>query len=653
MMGEHICGSAPQPIDAFMPFNKSVHDKISVVPPVDTIMASSLDASPTSVSYTDILGIDRSYSRQPLTPLSLSSGSGRSVSPRTPGARPSISKADDYFAPTIANEEQLPSSQPLRPGGYGGYGEPDMDSGYTAPSPKSQVPNLLTRLDAIAPGPFGSAKDASPIGGGFGRSPPRRPKRDSDRPGTSASSSSTGAGSMRPPRPPQSNSYGGFGPPQRDGQEDDSFAGPYRSKTFPRPSETLEPPLRTPSAPGSRPDRPRQPSQDMNGRMGPDTSRAPPPRTSLVRPSTGKSPSINLAEEFGAMNPYHSKSVSVSSSLSQGSSQRSYPSSSTSPPRSAVSARKPSNTPSLENLMGDIQSSMDELKPKGLPPMPEIGGLPSPELTKAPPSKGQYDPAIQGGRPPSPPPSAWDQETRQDPAIQGGLDTGRFPLPPSPAKARDSRRDPAVQASRGSCKGCGQAITGKSVSSADGRLSGRYHKACFVCASCRDPFQTAEFYVHSDRPYCKQHYHQVNGSLCGSCGDGIEGQYLEDESTRKYHVNCFRCGDCKAVLKDGYFDVDGRAYCENDAWRRLQPQSYRRSPSMSSQRSYGSNQGFGPSLAPPGRPGMRPPGPPPRPGMPYGNGRMGPPMRGGPPMGLAPPAQIPRMEKRRTRLGMM
>ncbi|KUI61370.1 Paxillin-like protein 1 [Cytospora mali] len=693
-MGEHVCGSSsggagasasasnsspgPAPIDAFMPFNKSVHDKISVVPPVDTAIASSLNTSPISTShYTDVLYTDRSYSRQPLTPLSLSSGSGRSISPKTPGARPSIGRAEDYFAPTIANEDQPPSSQPMRPGGYGGYGESDMDSGYPASSPKNQAPSLLTRMDTIAPGPFGSGKEASSPGGRFGRSPPRGPNQENERPGTSASSGSNGAGSMGPPRPPtRNNGYGGFGPPQRDDQ-DDSFAGPNRSKTFPRPRESLEPPLRTPSAPGVRPDRYRQLSQDMNVRMGPDTSRAPPPRTSLVRPSTagGKAANINLAEEFGAMNPYHSPSVSVSSSLSQGSSQRSYPSSNTSPPRSAAAAaRKASYTPSLETSMGGVQSSMDESKPKELSPTSEMGGPAGPEMQRAPSSEDRFDPAVQGRRPPSPPPSSWDQEGRQDPAIQGGLPTGRSPLPPSPTKAPDSRRDPAVQASRGVCRGCDQAITGKSVSSADGRLSGRYHKACFVCTSCREPFQTAEFYVHNDRPYCKHHYHEANGSLCGSCGDGIEGQYLEDETNLKHHVNCFRCGDCKVVLRDGYFDVDGRAYCEKDAWRRLQPQTYRRSPSMSSQRSNGSSRGFGPSLAPPGRPGMRPPpggGPPPRPGMMMGSGRMGPPMGPpmgpstgypmgppmgpprGPPRGLAPPAQIPRMEKRRTRLGMM
>lgn len=656
-MGDHICGGAggggaggaANSIDAFAPLYKGIHDKISV-PPVDTAMASASGASLTSSSLqpTNNHHTDRSYSRQPLTPLSFSSGS-RSVSPRTPGARPSIGRADDYFAPSIANEDQNPS-QSRRSGGYGGFGDTDLYPGYAPASPQKKAPSLLTRMDDIAPGPFGSGQSASPPRGRFGGSPPRRSNDEVERPGTSASSGSNGAGSMAPPRVPRKNGYGGFGPPQRGDQDMDSFDGPNRSNTFPRPSEDLEQPLRTPSAPGPRPDRYdryRNPSTDMSVRMGPVTTRAPPPRTSLVRPPTsgGKAPSINLAEEFGDMNPYHSPSVSVSSSLSQGSSQPSYPSSSTSPARSTASARKPSNTSGFDNLMNDIQASMDELGPR------DLNQLDASTSGQAPTSEERYDPAIQGGRDPSPPSSRWDQGGRSDPAIQGGLRTGSSPLPLGQARVPPPRRDPTVRGSRGNCKGCGDAIVGKSISSADGRLSGRYHKACFVCTDCREPFQTAEFYVHEDQPFCKRHYHQVNGSVCGSCRDGIEGQYLEDESTKKYHVQCFRCGDCNVILRDGYFDVDGRAYCEKDAFRRLQPQSYRRSPSMSSQRSYGSS-----NLAPPGRPGMRGPppgGPPYRPGMPMGNGRLGPPMGGGPGRGLAPMAPMPRMEKRRTRLGMM
>ncbi|KAG8427835.1 hypothetical protein J3459_006295 [Metarhizium acridum] len=74
-----------------------------------------------------------------------------------------------------------------------------------------------------------------------------------------------------------------------------------------------------------------------------------------------------------------------------------------------------------------------------------------------------------------------------------------------------------------------------------------YHKACFVCTTCTEPFSSSVFYVLDDKPYCEQHYHELNGSLCGDCGRGIEGQYLEDEARVKYHVGCFRCLDCGGI----------------------------------------------------------------------------------------------------------
>ncbi|KAM0333190.1 hypothetical protein ACHAQA_001850 [Verticillium albo-atrum] len=282
-------------------------------------------------------------------------------------------------------------------------------------------------------------------------------------------------------------------------------------------------------------------------------------------------------------------------------------------------------------------------------------------------------------------------DLRYDPAVQGRPDRARSPLasgpnnynrPPPPEKesrqqasspprelsSRPSTRkrsDPAVQSSRGNCKSCGDPIKGKSISSADGRLTGRYHKACFVCTTCREPFSSAEFYVHDDKPYCEQHYHKLNGSLCGSCGRGIEGQYLEDEESIKYHVGCFRCGDCGMSLSNGYFDVDGKAYCERDAWKRVQQPWMAGGPG---QQPDGPPRGMarspGPQGPPGGRPGGRPPmgpgmGPKMGPGMgPGGPGRGGPRPAIGLPRGqrLAPGANLapmPRMNKRMTRLGMM
>jgi len=159
------------------------------------------------------------------------------------------------------------------------------------------------------------------------------------------------------------------------------------------------------------------------------------------------------------------------------------------------------------------------------------------------------------------------------------------------------------------------------------------------------PFSSSTFYVLDDRPYCEMDYHKLNGSLCGSCGLGIEGQYLEEESATKHHVGCFRCGDCGMALQNGYFEVAGKAYCEKDAWRRVQ-QPWMANGGMGGPGGPGAPGG--PSSARRGPSGLNPG----LPGGPRMGGSFGLPsgIRLGPGLG---PGPRPRMEKRMTRLGMM
>ncbi len=697
--------------------------------------------------------------------MSNSSGS-RSVSPKTPVGRPGAGRSDDYFAPKIASEyDSTPPQQPRRPGGYGGgFSDPDgygMDAMYPATSPKKQVPDLMSRMNSLAPGPFEASRraagarqpPASRAGAGprVGAGPgadmnssdddyPSRGRYANDRPSTSASmrsnGSNGGAGGVAPPRLTRKDGYGGFGPRQRqDDFEPEPFGTSSRAGTFPRQSEAVDIPLRTPSAPGPRPDRLRRPSNalpplpaDMlpprtprsrRPSMGPDTSRPPPPRTSLVRPRTSgrDTPSINLAAEFGIGNPYHATSESTSSSASTYS-RPSLASSQSSPERSMGSmgsmgsrlGRKPSNAnfdslrqpsnanvDSFDNLMSDLQS-LSQTKP---PPPPPATDKPTslrnrrqpgpsdsrnglPDSRNGPPaqeearsrsrngpsaqdearSRGRNGPSTQEearsrsrSRPPLREP-AWDSVRRNEPPMP---DAFREFSPKAPtdaerrARSRSRGRDPNGVPSRGICKACRDPISGKSISSADGQLTGRYHKACFVCTTCAKPFSTSTFYVFDDKPYCEHHYHEVNGSLCGSCGDGIEGQYLADEADKKYHSECFICTDCGDVLRDGYFEVGGKPYCEKDAWKRTQqpwmaaPKPASRSNStMSTMSSNGSAFGGAPRGLPstpnggfglPARPGGGA-GPFGGFGLPSGNR-----------IGL--PGSRPKMEKRMTRIGVM
>ncbi|KAF2011553.1 hypothetical protein BU24DRAFT_283650 [Aaosphaeria arxii CBS 175.79] len=175
-------------------------------------------------------------------------------------------------------------------------------------------------------------------------------------------------------------------------------------------------------------------------------------------------------------------------------------------------------------------------------------------------------------------------ESPMDPAIQRGLDYSRRPsptrmmsrgddelmLPPPPPVPQPESRAPPTRrptaASKGNCRGCSNPIIGKSIKDSSGRLTGRYHKECFSCRTCRSPFPTADFYVFNNFPYCEHHYHQLNGSLCKTCNRGIEGQYLETDARLKFHPRCFTCLTCRVILRDDYFEVGGRAYCERHAF---------------------------------------------------------------------------------------
>ena len=239
---------------------------------------------------------------------------------------------------------------------------------------------------------------------------------------------------------------------------------------------------------------------------------------------------------------YHTPTDSVSSSGSYGSDARSG-SSRSSPPLSDASARpraKPLNINQVGNSWMNFQSSTDSLSLKEpgesngndvprssdesmyLRPMDTV---PHRDARMDPP-ESPMDPAMQRGRlSPFPPIST---QASSAAAIKSPT------LAPPPARRR-------AASNKGNCRGCSELIIGKSVSSADGRLTGRYHKRCFVCKTCLQTFKTADFYILNDQPYCERHYHELNDSLCRACDRGIEGQYLATESKQKFHPQCFTC----------------------------------------------------------------------------------------------------------------
>lgn len=412
------------------------------------------------------------------------------------------------------------------------------------------------------------------------------------------------------PKPPRRNGYEGFGPPKSD---DESFQKPARLETR---SQTLasknEKVSSTSSDKGlkmkhnerksssnssSNPISPRKIStsrgeKSRSSQKGDIASRDTAPRYPGLEPLSGRSqgsigsqstrgssfsglessnndylisPSslstVSSTETYDVKLPTRTSSKSISSSLEKGFEEFSFNPKTVASKAPARARRKPSNTNSIDLLLADLQSSMSEPYPADLPVPLQTDAIKSPS------SPRRLKP--QTTRPPLP-----RQSTA--PLFSPRISSGNpEPLPTNGSSSRPSTRDGSHskatnrgKVSKGKCKGCSKEIYGKSISSADGRLTGRYHKQCFVCMTCQEPFKTSTFYVLADAPYCERHYHELNGSICGSCDQSIEGEYLETERKQKHHPGCLRCEDCDCNLRYDYFEMNDHVYCERHAIRR-------------------------------------------------------------------------------------
>ncbi|KAG2162244.1 hypothetical protein VTO58DRAFT_106278 [Aureobasidium pullulans] len=372
-----------------------------------------------------------------------------------------------------------------------------------------------------------------------------------------------------------------------------------RSNTFPLPPTTPKSPeigsvVRSPSAPPTRQRRPTisAPSQsapsDTLPTMSNTAAPALPPFPIISTAGAPPLPPLPSAAELQkhAHPVVHAPSDSASSSSSTQSFK-----SDISPPVSASSSVSMLSTtladlsdpslvvPSLQikSKQNNRLSPEDAFKPIPLAPERQQSPAPLEERLDSPTEKMDRFPL-------SPPRAPHDAEFPESPVVPGFLpkrpsspmSSTSTPMASPPTEHGFSSRPTSSRrpgtSSKHICRGCSEPIQGKSVKAADGRLTGRYHKHCFVCKTCRSPFATADFYVIDNNPYCEHHYHELNNSLCAHCDRGIEGPYLETQQTQKFHPSCFTCIDCQKPLSDDYFEIAGKVYCEQHAFASVRRQ---------------------------------------------------------------------------------
>ncbi|KAI9767781.1 MAG: hypothetical protein M1840_005462 [Geoglossum simile] len=267
------------------------------------------------------------------------------------------------------------------------------------------------------------------------------------------------------------------GVPQPPERETDGFRPKSRSRAI--PMEVQFKPL--PKRPVDQPQDPAERRPSTSGSLG----RSRDADSSFV-PWGGELPQSKGQENAMHRKPTLSRSSTRSRSRSgsgSGSDTRTASSRST-PPASGTfrkPRRRPSDTSNIDGLLKEIQSSMELQQPTDAITKDTQTSTSAPQpidVTTKEPEKPRITRLPKPlGIPMSP----------RDPRLSGKDTAPKSPKPPvsptdTPSKRVDGKppnRRPA--AAKGNCRGCGEPIRGKSVSSADGRLTGRYHKQCRYC----------------------------------------------------------------------------------------------------------------------------------------------------------------------------
>ncbi|XP_021919662.1 LIM/homeobox protein Lhx9-like isoform X2 [Zootermopsis nevadensis] len=122
---------------------------------------------------------------------------------------------------------------------------------------------------------------------------------------------------------------------------------------------------------------------------------------------------------------------------------------------------------------------------------------------------------------------------------------------------------PCPSAEAAVCDGCGGRITDRYYLVTVDR---QWHSACLKCCECKLPLDSqVSCFVKDGNIYCKEDFYRLFGvRRCDRCQAGIHAKDLVTRvNDQVYHVDCFTCASCGAVLRPGHqFRMrDGLAHC--------------------------------------------------------------------------------------------
>ncbi|EGF79458.1 hypothetical protein BATDEDRAFT_12220 [Batrachochytrium dendrobatidis JAM81] len=123
-----------------------------------------------------------------------------------------------------------------------------------------------------------------------------------------------------------------------------------------------------------------------------------------------------------------------------------------------------------------------------------------------------------------------------------------------------------------SCRVCREPIIGAHVST----TQKKYHKECFVCHQCLEPFKNNIFFEAEGNFYCEDDHSVLYGARCAKCGDVIVGKCVSALDA-KWHIEHFNCENCgRPLVGSTFIRKDDKPYCKVcpiDSTKKKNPQT--------------------------------------------------------------------------------
>merc|ERR1711871_385650 len=116
------------------------------------------------------------------------------------------------------------------------------------------------------------------------------------------------------------------------------------------------------------------------------------------------------------------------------------------------------------------------------------------------------------------------------------------------------------------CPGCGKFVVGNAVQITDptSNKNVSWHVECLTCTRCNCSLGVNDEIFINDKdgqPYCAKDFKDLYANFCNACGKIIEEDTMAEVDdghggVQKYHMMCFTCIGCDAILEQSFFNVD-------------------------------------------------------------------------------------------------